>query len=287
MEKKTCLITGANAGIGRAAARPMAQKGWRVLMGCRHRERGQAALEEIRAQSGNRDVHLLLVDMSLKQSIRRAAEEVKKKYGRLDVLIHNAADFDISRKQPVFTAEGVESVWATNHLGPVLLTNLLLDLLKKSGQGRIITVASKGLLMHPFIKIRLGDPEFKQGGFSVEKAYYQSKLAQVMYAYWLAEHLKGTGVTAACIRVTNVKIDLSRYPNISSFMKSLYSLKSRSSISPERMAETYVFAATTPELPSGSGVYLDENNRPVSSSAYSRDPDNISQLMEVTEKYLK
>ncbi|MBN2352628.1 MAG: SDR family NAD(P)-dependent oxidoreductase [Spirochaetales bacterium] len=286
MEQNTCLITGANSGIGRAAALQFARLGWRVLLGCRNRERGLEAEAGIRGQSGNREVRLVAVDMSLQESVRRAADEVGKTCGRLDALIHNAADFDLSRKTPVFTKEGVESVWATNHVGPVLLTDLMLDALKKSPRARIVTVASKGLLMHPLLKIRLDDPEFKNGGYSVQKAYYQSKLAQVMYTYWLAERLKGTGVSAACVRVTNVKIDIHRYPNLSPFMKFMYSIKSKSSISPERMAETYVFAATAAELPAGSGSYLDEHNRAVASSAYSRDPENIAKVMELTGKYM-
>jgi NAD(P)-dependent dehydrogenase (short-subunit alcohol dehydrogenase family) len=287
MERKICLVTGANAGIGKAAAVQLAARGFLVVLGCRHRERGAAALDDIRVQAGGRHAALIHVDMSLKESVRRAAEEITATYGRLDVLIHNAADFDISRKQPVLTAEGVESVWATNHVGPVLLTGLLIKALMKSRQARIITVSSKGLLMHPFLKIRLDDPEFRRGGFSVQKAYYQSKLAQVMYTHWLAERFKGTCIDSACIRVTNVKIDINRYPNLSPFMKRLYAVKSRSSLTPERMAETYVFAATAAELPAGSGSYLNEHNRAVSSSAYSQDAEYISRLMEVTEKYLK
>lgn len=287
MDKTLCLITGANAGIGKAAAVQLAERGFQVLLGCRNRERGSAALEDIRSRTGGKDAALILVDMSLKDSVRRAAEEIKTKYGRLDVLLHNAADFDISRKQPVYTPEGVESVWATNHVGPVLLTGLLMDVMKKSKRGRIITVSSKGLIAHPFLRIRIDDPEFKRGGYSVEKAYYQSKLAQVMYTYWLADRCRGTTITSACIRVTNVKIDINRYPNLSPFMKRLYALKSKSSLTPERMAETYVFASTAEELPAGSGSYLDEHNRAVSSSAYSHDADKISRLMELTEKYIR
>ncbi|MDZ7836004.1 MAG: hypothetical protein U5K84_12450 [Alkalibacterium sp.] len=95
-------------------------------------------------------------------------------------------------------------------------------------------VASQGLMMHPFLKVDLEDPEFRDRKYSVAKAYHQSKLAQVMYTYWLAEQLEGTGITANCIRVTNVKIDIERYPDISDTMKKMYSVKSRFSISPEK-----------------------------------------------------
>jgi NAD(P)-dependent dehydrogenase (short-subunit alcohol dehydrogenase family) len=256
MEKKVCLITGANSGIGKAAAIQIAQKGYFVLIGCRNKERGVSALNEIKEKSNSNDVELLMIDMSSQKSIHNAANAVISKYGKLDVLIHNAADFDIGRKSPVFSDENIEAVWATNHIGPVLLTNLLLDLLKQSEQGRIITVASQGLTMYPFLKINIEDPEFKKGSFSVEKAYYQSKLAQIMYTYWLSEELKNTKITANCIRVTNVKVDIQRYPNLSNALKFMYSIKSKFSISPEEMARTYTYLATSKELASTTGKYF-------------------------------
>jgi NAD(P)-dependent dehydrogenase (short-subunit alcohol dehydrogenase family) len=286
MEKKVCLITGANSGIGKAAAIQIAQKGYFVLIGCRNKERGVSALNEIKEKSNSNDVELLMIDMSSQKSIHNAANAVISKYGKLDVLIHNAADFDIGRKSPVFSDENIEAVWATNHIGPVLLTNLLLDLLKQSEQGRIITVASQGLTMYPFLKINIEDPEFKKGSFSVEKAYYQSKLAQIMYTYWLSEELKNTKITANCIRVTNVKVGIQRYPNLSNALKFMYSIKSKFSISPEEMARTYTYLATSKELASTTGKYFNEKNQVVSSSAYSKDPKNISELMNITMKYL-
>ncbi|MBD3284858.1 SDR family NAD(P)-dependent oxidoreductase, partial [candidate division WOR-3 bacterium] len=208
-------------------------------------------------------------------------------YNHIDVLIHNAADFDITRKKPAYSPEGIETVWATNHLGPVLLTNLLIQKLKRSKQGRVITIASKGLVVHPFLKVSLDDPEFKNRRFSVQKAYYQSKIAQVMYTYWLAEKLKETPITVNCIRVTNVKIDLSRYPNLSKTQKLAYSMKSKSSMTPEEMARTYTYLATSPEVKSVTGKYFDEMNKEVSSSAYSRDKENIAAVMDMTMGYLE
>ena len=96
--------------------------------------------------------------------------------------MHNAADFDIARKAPRFSEDGIERVWATNHLGPVLLTELLLPALRRSPGGRILTVASRGLSLYPRLTVDLEDPEFRKRRFSVQKAYYQSKLAQVMYS---------------------------------------------------------------------------------------------------------
>lgn len=284
-EKKICLITGANAGIGKAAAVQIAEAGYRVIIGCRNKERGAAALNEIKERGKSNDVELLIIDMASQRSIRAAVDALA--YRQVDVLIHNAADFDISRKTPEFSEENIETVWATNHLGPVLLTNLLADKLKQSEQTRVITVASKGLVMHPFLKVSLDDPEFKERPYSVEKAYYQSKLAQVMYTYWLAGELKDTRITVNCIRVTNVKIDIERYPNLSDKMKSIYAMKSKFAISPEDMARTYTHLATSQDLSSVTGKYFDEKNKEVSSSAYSRDAKNISAVMNMTMKYFR
>lgn len=287
MIKKTCLITGGNSGIGKRAAIQLAQTGFQVIIGVRNLKRGEIALAEIKEKSEQNDIELLQIDMSSKKSILDASLELKNRIDKLDVLIHNAADFDIARKQPVKSLDGIETIWATNQVGPVLLTNSVIDLIKKSKQGRIITIASQGLVMHPKLTVDLKDPEFEKRKFSVPNAYYQSKLAQVMYTYWLSEKLKDTGITVNCIRVTNVKVDTSRYPNISGFMKFLYSIKSRFSISPEDMAKTYTYLASSPDINKTTGKYFNEKNKTVSSSPYSMRKENIDAVMELSMKYIK
>jgi len=287
MENKTCLITGANSGIGKQAAIQLAKAGFLVFVGARNRERGLSVLKDIKMESKSDAVELLEIDLSSKKSIKDAASELKERLNHLDVLIHNAADFDIARKEATKSVDGIETIWATNHVGPVLLTNLTLDLLKESEQGRIITIASKGLLMHPNLTVDLKDPEFNFRKFSVPKAYYQSKLAQIMYTYWLADQLKNTTVTANCIRVTNVKVDVSRYPDISAFMKWVYKLKSKSALSPEEMAQTYTWLATAPELANTTGKYFNEKKQEVQSSVYSREKENIEALMNLSMQYIK
>ena len=288
MNKKTCIITGANSGIGKAAAVQIAQKGYHVVMACRNQVRGEAALQDVRRESGSDGVELMVVDMSMKASIRAFAATFLAKHKVLDVLIHNAAMFDIRQKERLLTEEGIEKVWATNHVGPVLLTELLLPALKRSEQGRIITISSKGLIAYPFLQINLADPEFASRKFSVQKAYYQSKLAQVMYTYWLAEQLRETAVTVNSIRVTNVKIDVdARYPNMPKLARKAYALKSKRAISPAKMAETYTYLATSPEVSQTTGAYFDDPTHIVDSSSYSRDDANIKQVIDLTMAYLK
>jgi NAD(P)-dependent dehydrogenase (short-subunit alcohol dehydrogenase family) len=286
MTQKTCFITGANSGIGKQAAIQLAQAGFQVFIGARSFERGQTALLEIKEKSGSTAVELIKIDLSSKQSIIEAAAILNKQLSQLDVLIHNAADFNIAQKETLQSVDGIETIWATNHIGPIILTNGLMELLKKSSQGRILTIASKGLVMHSKMKIDLIDPEFKHRNFSVPKAYYQSKLAQVMYTYWLAEELKDTEITVNCIRVTNVKIDIKKYPNISGFMKFLYKFKSKFSIAPEQMARTYTYLATSNDVATTTGTYFSEKNVEVASSGYSKDKTNIEQVMKLSMKYI-
>lgn len=287
MDSPICVITGGNAGIGRAAATQLAKQGAQVVIACRNPERGQAAVAAIRGDSGSQDVELVVMDLSSRSSILEGCEALRRAgYARVDALIHNAADFDVSRKTPIFSADGVETVWATNHIGPALLTQQLLPELSASEQGRVITVSSQGLMLHPRLQVDLEDPEFRRGGFKVDKAYYQSKLAQVMYTRWLAERFSGTRMTANCVRVTNVKIDISRYPGLSDWQKRLYGVKSRFSISPEQMAEAYTWLATSPDLSGVSGGYFDEKRKPVGAGKWASNPDNIRAVMQLTSQYV-
>lgn len=284
---KTCFITGGNSGIGKAAAIQLAEAGYRVAIGCRNPEKGESALADLRAESPDGLGELVVIDMASRESIRKAADEVHKTFGSLDVLIHNAADFNITRKEPAESPDGVETIWATNHLGPVYLTGLLMDALKKGSPGRILTVASQGLVLHPKLQVNLKDPEFADRPYSVADAYYQSKLAHLMYSYHLAKELEGSGITVNCIRVTNVKIDINRYPDLSKAMKFMYSIKSRFSITPEEMASVYTWLADDDSLQGKTGGYYDEKKRLVNSSRYSRDEYEIRRVMNLTRSYLE
>ncbi len=281
------MITGANSGIGKAAATQIAQQGYHMILACRNPERGKTALREIEENSHSTSLELMIVDMSRQSSIRGLSKNFFNKYDRLDTLIHNAAIFDITQKDVVYTSEGIETVWATNHLGPALLTKLLLDAIKSSEQGRIITIASKGLKAKPFLKVDLEDPEFRKKKFSLVDAYYQSKRAQVMYTYWLAEELKDTNITVNCIQVPAVQVDISKYLNLPSIMRFLYSLKSKFALSPEEMAGTYTYLATSDEIRSVTGKYFDEKRRIVKSNKYTYQTENIEKVMNLTMSYLK
>ena len=286
MKNKVCIITGANAGIGKKASIQIASKGYHVIMACRNKERGKIALEEVKKLSKSDEVELEIVDMSLKESIKSFCDRINKQYDNIDVLIHNAASFDITQETPVITAEGFESIWMTNYIGPVYMTSLLIDKIKKSDDPRIITVSSKGLIAMPLLKIDLKDPEFLNRKFTVTKAYYQSKRALLMYTYWLAKQYKDIGICVNAIRVTAVKLDSDRIPNVSPFKNWVYKQKAKKSISTEEMAKTYTYLATSNDVKGITGKYFDENNKFVNSNSYTTDPKNIEDVINLTNKYL-
>jgi len=280
---KTVIITGANSGIGKAAALQLAAAGANVIMACRSLERGKQALENVKQATGNNRVELMQLDLASQASIRQFAAGFLENHPRLDVLIHNAANFDQELKKPVLTADGVETIFATNHVGPFLLTHLLLETLKTSAPSRIITVASKGLMVYPTLDIEF-DNLNGQRSFSAQHAYYQSKQAQIMFTYDLAERLQGTGVTVNCVRVTAVAVPDERLGNLPGWLRKLYALKRKMAITPERQAETYAYLAADPALEKISGGYWDENNHQVRSNANSYNRATWQRLWDETER---
>lgn len=238
---KKCIITGGNSGIGYQAAKQLADKGWQVTIFCRSKERAESACETIISETGNSHVSYLLADLSDLTSTKTAIENYIQTQGALDVLINNAADFDLSIKQPVLTKDGLEKQFATNVVAPFLLSQSFSPLLKESESGRILNISSQGLQAYPFIKLNFDNLKGEQS-YTPSKTYYQNKLALLMLT--LAMRARYKDVTIQAIRVPSVKVDMKRYSHLSSFMKNLYKLKSRFSISPEEMAQTYVALAT-------------------------------------------
>jgi NAD(P)-dependent dehydrogenase (short-subunit alcohol dehydrogenase family) len=286
LSDKTIIITGANSGIGKAAAVQLAQLGAHVVMMCRSRERAEQALQEVRAAANSDKLELLLVDIASQASVRRAVAEFLGRHTQLDVLIHNAANFDHRQKKPVLTEDGLETVFATNHVNIFLMTHLLLETLKASAPSRIITVASKGLVTYPFLDIDFDNLNGEKK-FSMQRAYYQSKQAQVMFTFDLAERLKGTGVTVNCVRVGNVAIPDERLTHLPGWLLKIYHLKRRFALTPEKMAETYVWLAADPDLQDVTGGYWDAPNVPVKANRNAYNHETQKRLWQVTEAKIK
>ncbi|MFC3984530.1 SDR family NAD(P)-dependent oxidoreductase [Streptosporangium jomthongense] len=290
-EPLTIAVTGANAGIGLRAARRLATQGHRVLALCRDPHRGRTALETINASAAH-PATLVVADLSDPVSIGAAADRISRENDRLDVLINNAAVFDQTMRRPAFTASGHELFWATNHLGPFLLTALLSPLLAAAPRPRVINVASKGLVTMPRIAIRfdhLDDPAW----YTPTKAYYHAKLAQIMTGYTLALRTRGV-LDVACVRVPAVRLDAGRIAALPWVLRALYAPKNRFAVPAERLGETYATLATRTTTwqehadPAARGraalrgVYLDENLRPVDAPAFAYDADARERLWEVS-----
>jgi len=241
------LITGGTSGIGRAAATALAAMGAEVVVTGRSRERGELAVEEIRDTSGNARVSLMLADLAVQAEVRGLAEEFRERYDRLDVLVNNAGIIQSKRTE---TPDGIELTLAVNHLAPFLLTNLLLDLLKKSAPSRIITVSSEA---RRGAKIDFEDLQSERR-YRPFKVYGMTKLANILFTYELAERLEGTGVVANSLHPGGVN------PNFGNNNRSFGTLIFRAfkpfMRTPERGADTVVYLAVSPEAGKMTGRYL-------------------------------
>jgi len=271
MTGKVCVVTGANAGIGKETAIGLAKLGATVVMVCRDAGRAEKALREIKQKSGNDRVAMMICDLASQKSIRRFADEFRRQHDRLDVLVNNAGVF---LRQRSLTEDGIESTFAINHLGYFLVTNLLLDLMKNSAPSRIVNVASTA---HRYGKLDVNSwPTGRDySGFA---AYANSKLANVLFTYELARRLEGTGVTANCLHPGAVASNLFR--GLPGLLEALIRLVT---ISPERGARTSIYLASSPDVEGVSGKYF-ARRRPEKSSEASYDLEAARRLWEVSEE---
>src|SRR5437870_53728 len=192
MKGRVCLITGANSGIGKATALELAGMGATLVIVARDKQRGENAMSEIRSDTGNNSIELLLADLSSLQSVREMAQQFQAKYPKLHVLINNAGLFNQRRH---VTPDGYEATFAINYLAPFLLTNLLLDELKSSEPSRIVNVSS---VAHYNGHIDFDDLNMEKtyGGWI---PYHPSNLAQLLFTRELSKILHRMGVTVSSV----------------------------------------------------------------------------------------
>jgi NAD(P)-dependent dehydrogenase (short-subunit alcohol dehydrogenase family) len=196
----TMIVTGANSGIGKAAATKLASRGAHVIMTCRNAERGERALNDIRNKTGG-SVELMICDLGDMHSIEDFCEHFLHRHQRLDGLINNAGTICMRRTE---TSDGVEANFGINFLGHFLLTNRLLPLLMKSAPSRIVNVSS---LAHRFARLHFDDINLRKG-YNWWRGYAQSKLAIVTITDLLSKKLAGTGVTVNSIHPGIVATDI-------------------------------------------------------------------------------
>jgi NAD(P)-dependent dehydrogenase (short-subunit alcohol dehydrogenase family) len=237
LAEATILVTGATDGLGRRVAFELAVTGATVLLHGRSRERLEATLEEVREETGSEKLGSYLADLSSLGEVRALAEQVLTEQARLDVLVNNAGVIARERRE---SEDGYESTFAVNYLAHFLLTRLLLPLLRASAPARVVNVASAGQSPIDFDDVML------ERGYDPMRAYTQSKLAQVMFTFELAERLRDSGVTVNAL-----------HPASLMDTKMVLETFGRSMSTVEEGAEATVRLATSPELEGVTGRYFD------------------------------
>lgn len=257
MEQKTCIITGANTGLGLATSRSLAKKGWHVIMVGRSEEKLQKAKEAVVKVSSSEKVSLQIADFSSLASVRDLGERLNQTYPELQVLVNNAGAFFTEYQ---ITEDGFERQWQINHLAPFLLTQLVMGKLKKSAPARIVNVSSNA---HYKGTIRFGDPNLEQK-YSGYFAYAQSKLANVLFANELARRLKNDQVTANSLHPGVVDTGIGN-KNSNGWMSWAWRALRPMMIGPEKGAATQIYLASAPEVAKITGKYFVKRKEQASS----------------------
>ncbi|MBV8735626.1 MAG: SDR family NAD(P)-dependent oxidoreductase, partial [Solirubrobacterales bacterium] len=244
------VITGASSGLGLETAKQLAAEGAEVVMVCRDRSRGERAQSQVAAVATRKTPVLVLADLSVRAEVRRAAEEIGDRYDRVDILINNAGGAYRTRD---LSADGIERTWATNHLAPFLLTELLLPLLIAAPSGRVVNVTSEIYSR----KLDLDNVEGERN-YSFFGAYRTSKLGNVLFTRELAKRLAGSGVTALSVSPGPAKTNFGG-GGPGGVMGAITRVMQRTPLfrPAEQAARGIVWAATAPELASSpGGLYM-------------------------------
>ncbi len=276
---KVAIVTGANSGIGYETARELARKEATVILACRNQSKGETSVSQIRAENPNAKAELILLDLSDLASVRRFADKFNNRYNHLDILINNAGIM-----MPPFgkTADGFELQFGTNHLGHFALTGLLLDLITRTPQSRVVTVSSAG---HRTGKMAFDNLNAEQG-YSKMGAYGLSKLANLLFTYELQKRFEAAGVdtiaTAAHPGWTATNLQAHAW-----FFRMLNPLMAQQ---PEMGALPTLYAATAPDA-QGGGYYGPDGWQEfrgypaqVQSSDLSHDANIAAKLWTVSEE---
>jgi retinol dehydrogenase 14 len=274
MAGRTVLVTGGTGGIGKATAAGLCAMGARVAIVGRDHERAESAARELRA-SGGAQVDVLVADLSSQREVRRLADDVMRTFDRIDVLVNNVGGYWNTRH---VTADGLERTFAVNHLAPFLLTNLLLDRLKRSSPARVVTVSSGAQAMG---RIAFADLQGERS-YSGQRAYNQSKLANVLFTYELARRLRGSSVTANVLHPGVVRTAFGA-EDPATAQRLLTRMARPFMKAPMKGAATSIYLASSPEVEGVTGRYF-ANARPKRSSTRSYDEVVAARLWQVSEE---
>jgi NAD(P)-dependent dehydrogenase (short-subunit alcohol dehydrogenase family) len=251
MAGKTVIVTGGNSGIGFATAEALASAGATTVVTARDEAKGTAAVRDIVARSGNPEVSLVTFDLGSLASVRQGAATLLERCGRIDVLINNAGLVLSDRHESL---DGYEMTFAVNHLGPFLLTSLLLDRVTASAPARIVNVASsahnqarKGM---PFDDLQ------STKRYRAMRVYGESKLANILFTKELARRLEGTGVTVNAVHPGTVATGYGRDGDTRGVFAFGLKIIKPFVLSPEKGARTSVYVASSPEVDGVTGQYF-------------------------------
>ncbi|KAG2459609.1 DHR13 reductase, partial [Polypterus senegalus] len=274
---KTVIVTGANTGIGKACALDLAKRGARVILACRDKVKAEAAVYDIRKESGNNEVLFMHLDLESLQSVRSFAETFLKSEPRLDVLINNAGVVGGKTSSDGFSIE-----FRVNHLGHFLLTILLLDRLKQAEAGRVVVVASEAHHWGSIDSRFLSGVATKNTSWSSFRSYCDSKLCNILFTRELANKLEGTNVSCYAVHPGSVFTDLSR--NMKFWQKLLFvPLAKLFFQDAENGAQTTIYCTVQEGIEMLSGRYFSQCQvKDVSASG--RDDALAKKLWEVSER---
>ena len=279
MQGMTVVVTGGNSGMGFETAAALATMGARVLVTARNADKGRAAIAALAQRTGGEGrCQLVVFDLADLSSVRRGAAEILDVAPRLDVLVNNAGAVLSERAE---TVDGLEATFATNHLGPFLLTNLLLERIRASGPSRIVNVASTA-----HAAARQGIPfddlqsEHRYAGMRV---YGQSKLANILFTLELARRLEGSGVTANSLHPGTVRTGYGADGDARGLLALGIKIASPFFLSPAKGARTSIYLASSPEVAGVSGEYF-VKCRPKEPRRWAQDPDAARRLWQVSEE---
>ncbi len=248
MKGKIVVITGANSGIGKATATALARKGATIYMVCRNRRRAEIARQEIIETTKNKNIELMLCDLSSMGSIEEFGYSIRNHVDHIDVLINNAGAVFGHRQ---ISLDGLELSFALNHVGYFLCTHYLLDLIRKGNDKRIINVASIG---HKSIKkINFNDLQ-NVGKYRQLKVYCESKLYNIYFTKQLAKKLKNEGITVNCLHPGVVSTNFGNSANW--YLRAMMPLGRNFMITPEKGAETSIYLASSKEVKGITGEYF-------------------------------
>jgi NAD(P)-dependent dehydrogenase (short-subunit alcohol dehydrogenase family) len=271
---KTVVITGASSGIGRETARGLAAMGARIVMVVRSRERGEAAIADIKKTAPDAHLELVLADLYSLAEARRAGQEIAGKLPRLDVLINNAGLIHDRRE---LTIDGFERTFALNHLAAFAISYELRELLAKSAPARIVTVSSMG---HRFAHFSWDDLA-TMPRWTETTSYGTSKLCNIWFARESARRMKARGVTSNALHPGAIA------SNFGATGSRIYQFATKVAtpflLTPAKGARTSVFLASDPSVAGVTGEYFVKSKRSTPSRA-ARDDDSARKLWQLSEK---